>query len=177
MRALPVLKDTIDLLVTAAYITGAGRCDCHPAGTLSPGEIDALGQSLWDENHSSVGFAAGIHLRAPRYEWQPVAELVASRWSDEQVLQISRARLYVEEVSCHHEGWDESEARLLLERLARWVAQRMTGYPVQSSPIDAGVIEYSGISRFPEEWTREIGWRANLSADEAAILAHRGGRS
>lgn len=125
MRALPVLKDTVDLLVTAAYITGAGRCDCHPADALSPDELDALGQSLWDENHSS----------------------------------------------------DESEARLLLDRLARWVAQRMTGYPVQSSPIDAGVIEYSGISRLPEEWTREIGWRANLSPAEAAVLAHRGGRS
>lgn len=167
MRALPVLKDTIDLLVTAAYITGAGECSCTGSRPRSIAEIEDLGQSLWDENHSSVGFAAGIHLPAPHYEWHPVAELIAPRWTDEQVLQIALTRLYVEEVSCHHEGWDESAAHRVLEDLARWVAQRMIGYPVEASPVDSGVFEYSGINRLPEEWTRDVGWRTNLSAAEA----------
>lgn len=167
MRASPAPKDTIDLLITASWKAGIEE--------ISPttDELDRLGQLLWDENHSAVGFSIGWCIAAPRYSWQPVAELLGSRWHDEQVLQIEHSRLYLEEISCHHPGWDTSEARSLLAGLGRAIEQRMAGYPLAPSPAHAGVVEYAGLSRLPEEWTRDLGWRVNLTA-EAAATAHPG---
>lgn len=176
MRALPMPKDTIDLLVTAAFITQSVRCTCH-CTMHTVADLNTLGQSLWDENYATVQLTTLIPLRSPRYRWQPVAELLGSGWTNEQVLQVARTRLYAEEVSCHHPGWDDSPAHHTLEDLAGWIAKRMVGHPLQQSPTDAGVIEYAGLDRLPEVWTREIGWRENLSPAAIIGLSQKEGLS
>jgi len=169
MRAQPVPKDTIDLLVTAIYLKRTTVCRCSTNDSWSTLELDVLGQALWDENHASASYAAHHRITAPRYTWQPVAELITPVWTDEQVLQLARTRLYLEELSCHHPAWDDSPARHALDALGDWIAQRMAGHPVEPAPAEPGVIEYAGLSRMPEEWTREIGWRSNLTATAAAF--------
>lgn len=165
MRAFPVNRDTIDLLVTAAYIsTPAYRVDA-PRDLVDA--ADQMGQLLWDENHSSVSYAIGEHLAAPIYQWQPVAEIIPGA-DDEQVLQIERCRLLFSEVSCHHEGWDESPARDLIERLGDAIAQRFAHRPLVDSPEHLGVKEYEGLHRAAEHWEREVGFRHPLTNDAAA---------
>jgi len=176
MRALPVPQDTIDLLVTAMLISSTGFTRPHshrpadvpdPALSAEVAGADRIGQQLWDENYASVSYINGRPIPAPRYEWQPVAELLGAHIDVEQILQIERSRLYLEEVSCHHDGWDSSDARAQLNRLAETIAARLCFLPRESSPEHAGVIEYAGLSRAVDEWTREIGFRARLDVDGA----------
>lgn len=174
MRASPVSQDTVDLLITAIYMARPASGRRAPDDAELVAELDRLGQHLWDQNHASVSFAIGERIVAPRYSWRPVGELLAPYWLDEQVLQLEHTRLFFEEVSCHHPGWDDSEARSLIGGLARAIDQRLSGFPIAPSPVHSGVMEYAGLSRFPEEWTREIGWRANLSAAGAAAVRHPG---
>ena len=87
---------------------------------------------------------------------------------DEQVLQIERCRLLFAEVSCHHEGWDESAARDLIERLGDAIAQRFAHRPLVDSPEHLGVKEYEGLHRAAELWEREVGFRHPLTNDAAA---------
>lgn len=177
MRADPVHRDTIDLLVTAMLIssTDITKADSRlPIITpgLAPAAVldgaDRIGQQLWDENYASVSYANNRIIPAPRYEWQPVAELLGERIDVEQILQIERSRLYLEEVSCHHEAWDDSDARVQLSRLAEAIAARLYFHPRESSPEHAGVVEYAGLSRAVDEWTREIGFRSRLDVDDAS---------
>lgn len=165
MRAFPVNRDTIDLLVTAAYIsTPAYRIET-PRDLVA--SADQMGQLLWDENHSSVSYAIGEHLPSPSYQWQPVAEIIPAA-DDEQVLQIERCRLLFAEVSCHHEGWDESPARDLIERLGSAIAHRFAHRALVDSPEHLGVKEYEGLHRATELWEREVGFRHSLTHDAAA---------
>ena len=176
MRSLPVQQDTIDLLVTAMLISStditqaASRQPIITPG-LAPAAVlagaDRIGQQLWDENYASVSEANSRHIPAPRYEWQPIAELLGERIDIEQILQIERSRLYLSEVSCHHPGWDDSEAHAQLERLREAIGARLCFHPHEASPEHAGVYEYAGLSRAVDEWTREIGFRAVLSVDGA----------
>ena len=165
MRAFPVNRDTIDLLVTAVYISAPIQSIVDPRELVE--RADRTGQLLWDENHTSVSFAIGEHITAPRYEWQPVAEIVP-RADDEQVLQIERSRLLLAEVSCHHDGWDDSPARELLEQLGAAIAQRFAHWPLVTSPEPPGVMEYDGLHRASELWERRIGFRHPLTNDAAA---------
>jgi hypothetical protein len=89
MRAFPVNRDTIDLLVTAAYIsTPAYRSSTRASSPRTPtGWVRASGTRT-----TSVSYAIKQHIAAPRYEWQPVAEIVPMA-DDEQALQIERSRL------------------------------------------------------------------------------------
>lgn len=174
MRAQPVPQDTIDLLITAAYTSTTllrGPDGISPLPALLIANADRLGQHLWDENYASVTSAIGRRLTAPVYQWQPVAELLHARWTDEQVLQVERTRLYYAEVSCHHFQWDSSEARELVEQLSHVVEDKLRGYPISDCPEHAGVMEYSGLSRFAEEWTRLIGFRDNLAGTGAIAKA------
>ncbi len=185
MRALPVPQDVVDLLVTAILISStditqsparvpivtAGR---SPAAVLA--DADLLGQQLWDENYASVSFANGCSVPAPRYEWRPVAELLGDRIDTEQILQIERCRLYMEEVSCHHPGWDDSTANRQLGRLEQSIAARLYFHPREDSPEEAGVVEYVGLSRAVDEWTREIGFRSTLTVAAAAKALDVGDR-
>ncbi|KDA05298.1 hypothetical protein DC31_17225 [Microbacterium sp. CH12i] len=176
MRVLPVQQDTIDLLVTAMLISST---DITQAPSLSPiitpglapaavlAGADRVGQQLWDENYASVSEANKRDIPAPRYQWQPVAELLGERIDIEQILQIERSRLYLSEVSCHHTGWDGSEANAQLERLREAIAARLYFHPHEASPEHAGVYEYAGLSRAVDEWTREIGFRSLLSVEGA----------
>ena len=166
MRAFPVNRDTIDLLVTAACITLPAYRTVELASDIVA-TADQLGQLLWDENHSSVGYAFGEHLAAPRYEWQPVAEIIPPA-DAEQLLQIERSRLMFEEVTCHHDGWDDSPARAIIEQLRDEIALRFLGRPLVPSPEHLGVMEYAGLSRAVEMWHREIGFRHPLTAERAA---------
>jgi len=166
MRAFPMNRDTVDLLVTAACITLPAYRTVELASDIVA-TADRLGQLLWDENHSSVSFATGEHISAPRYEWQPVAEIIPAA-DDEQLLQIERCRLVFEEVSCHHDGWDDSPARSLIERLRDEVATRFAGRDLVDSPDHLGVLEYEGLSRAAESWDRKTGFRYPLAADTAA---------
>ncbi len=165
MRAFPVNRDTIDLLVTAAYVSTPVHRITHPRELVE--QADRMGQLLWDENHTSVGFAIGEHITAPRYEWQPVAEIVPCA-DDEQVLQIERSRLLLAEVSCHHDGWDDSPARELLEQLGAAIARRFAHWTLVPSPEHRGVMEYAGLHRVSELWERQIGFRYPLTNDAAA---------
>ncbi|MFX8397132.1 hypothetical protein ABTL72_19220, partial [Acinetobacter baumannii] len=90
-------------------------------------------------------------------------ELMGDRIDIEQILQIERSRLYMEEVSCHHPGWDDSEANRQLSRLEQSIAARLYVHPREVSPQEPGVVEYVGLSRAVDEWTREIGFRATLT--------------
>lgn len=185
MRALPVPQDVVDLLVTAILISSTditqsparvpivtpGR---SPAAVLA--DADRLGQQLWDENYASVSFANRCHLPAPRYEWRPVAEFMGDRVDIEQILQIERSRLYMEEVSCHHAGWDNSEANRQLSRLEQSIAARLYFHPREASPQEPGVVEYVGLSRAVDEWTREIGFRSSLTVAAAARALDVGDR-
>lgn len=165
MRAFPVNRDTIDLLVTAAYISTPAYRISTPRDLVD--HADHMGQLLWDENHSSVSFAIGEHLTAPPYEWQPVAETIPCA-DDEQVLQIERSRLLLAEVSCHHDGWDDSPARDLIERLGDAIAHRLAHWPLVASPEHRGVMEYDGLHSASELWERQIGFRHPLTNDAAA---------
>ena len=55
MRAFPVNRDTIDLLVTAAYISTPAYRSSTPRELAE--NADRMGQSLWDENYASVSYA------------------------------------------------------------------------------------------------------------------------
>ncbi|MGC5225156.1 hypothetical protein ACPW96_21515 [Micromonospora sp. DT81.3] len=166
MRAFPLNRDSIDLLVTAACITTtAHRSDAVAADIVIT--ADALGQLLWDENHSSVSFATGEHITAPRYDWQPVAEIIPTA-DGEQLLQIERTRLLFEEVSCHHDGWDYSTAGAVMEALRAEISTRLAGRSLVSSSDNLGVLEYDGLSRAAEMWDRTIGFRYPLEAGTAA---------
>ncbi|MFW1489795.1 hypothetical protein ACEV9X_22940, partial [Vibrio parahaemolyticus] len=70
MRAFPVNRDTIDLLVTAAYISTPAYRSSTPRELAQ--NADRMGQSLWDENYASVSYTIKQRVVAPRYEWQPV---------------------------------------------------------------------------------------------------------
>lgn len=176
MRALPVPRDTVDLLVTAALISSTDITQ-SPARLpiITPGQspeavlagADRIGQQLWDENYASVSFANGCSVIAPRYEWRPVAELMGDRVDVEQILQIERNRLYMEEVSCHHNGWDDSPARNHLRRLGQSIEARLYFHPRDVSPELPGVVEYVGLSRAVDEWTREVGFRTSLAVEAA----------
>ena len=165
MRACPVNRDTIDLLVTAAYISTPAYRSSTPRELAE--NADRMGQSLWDENYASVSYAIKQHIAAPRYEWQPVAEIVPHA-DDEQALQIERSRLLLAEVSCHHPGWDQSPARDLVERLGDAIARRFAHRTLVDSPDHLGVKEYEGLHRAAEVWEREIGFRHPLAHDAAA---------
>ena len=52
MRAFPVNRDTIDLLVTAAYISTPAYCSSTPRELAE--NADRMGQCLWDENLSLI---------------------------------------------------------------------------------------------------------------------------
>lgn len=179
MRALPVPRDTVDLLVTATLISSTDVTQA-PARSpiITPGQspeavlagADRIGQQLWDENYASVSFANHREIPAPRYEWRPVAELMGDRVDVEQILQIERSRLYMMEVSCHHDGWDDSEAQKHLHRLGQSIEARLYFHPREASPEHAGVIEYAGLSRAVDEWTRDVGFRASLTVDSARRL-------
>lgn len=165
MRAFPVNRDTIDLLVTAAYISTPAYRSSTPRELAE--NADRMGQSLWDENHASVSYAIKQHIAAPHYEWQPVAEIVPQA-DDEQALQIERSRLLLAEVSCHHPEWDQSPARDLVERLGDAIARRFSHRPLVDSPDHLGVKQYEGLHRAVEVWEREIGFRHPLTHDAAA---------
>lgn len=168
MRAEPVSQDVIDLLVTTLYnFQGAEGMPIPGAVTV----LDLAGQLLWDENYRSVMIETGEHLPAPKYTWRPVAELLGSHLLDEQLLQVEQCRLFLEEVSCHHEDWTTCTARNLLSSIRDGVARRLALYPSVPSPVDTGVLEYSGMSRLPEQWTRDIGWRVNISASGCSASA------
>lgn len=169
MRASPVSRDIIDLLVTAAFISTSTYQDhaFTPAQLVS--EADRMGQLLWDENHRSVSFAHIINLPAPSYTWQPVIE-ISYAIDVEQALQIERSRLFYSEVSCHHHGWDGSESRALIDQLGHAIDRFLAGHPIEDSPEHAGVLEYVGLSRALEEWVRLVGFRARLTADAAAVV-------
>lgn len=79
------------------------------------------------------------------------------------------------EVSCHHDEWDDSEALRQLSRLGESIEARLHFHPREVSPEIPGVVEYVGLSRAVDEWTREIGFRAALTVDSARGL--REGRS
>lgn len=162
MRALPVPKDTIDLLITAGF--------AHWRGDASRAALevaDRTGQHLWDENYASVSFTVGRVVAAPRFEWQPVGELLSTRVQTEQILQIERSRLYLVETSCHHQAWDQSVANRFLTGLGRVVEAFLAGHPIVPSPDHAGVLEYDGLSRAVDEWDRTIGFRTVLTATDA----------
>lgn len=165
MRAFPVNRDTVDLLVTAAFITIPTRPTDTPPDLVA--HADQMGQLLWDENHCSVSYAIGEWITAPAYEWQPVAEICHPA-DDEQLLQIERCRLLFAEVSCHHEAWDDSPARELIERLGDAIARRLAHRTLVDSPEHLGVKEYEGLSRAAEIWDREVGFRHPLTNDAAA---------
>lgn len=176
MRALPVHQDVVDLLVTAILISSTditqtpARVPIVTPGR-SPADVlvsaDRIGQQLWDENYASVSFANGCSVTAPRYEWRPVAELMGDRVDVEQILQIERCRLYLEEVSCHHDGWDDSPARNHLRRLGQSIEARLYFHPREASAEHAGVVEYVGLGRAVDEWTREVGFRTTLAVEAA----------
>lgn len=176
MRALPVHQDVVDLLVTAILISSTDITQT-PARVpiVTPGRApadvlagaDRIGQQLWDENYASVSFANRCAIAAPRYEWRPVAELMGERVDVEQILQIERCRLYLEEVSCHHDGWDDSPARSQLNRLGQSIEARLYFHPRETSAEHAGVVEYVGLARAVDEWTREVGFRATLAVEAA----------
>jgi len=175
MRALPVPKDTIDLLVTTAFISSTDAA--HPTSTsiVTPGcdtrllleGADRMGQQLWEENYASVSHVVGRTIPAPKYEWQPVAELLGDGVTTEQVLQIERCRLYVAETTCHHPGSEDSPAQIFLQRLGRSIAARLAKHPQVPSLEHAGVFEYEGLSRAIEDWDRSVGFRWALSATGA----------
>ena len=167
MRALPVSRDVIDLLVTAAFISTTAYRDHDYSPPQLVAEADRLGQLLWDENHRSVSFAHIIDLPAPSYTWQPVIE-ISYAIDVEQALQIERSRLFYAEVSCQHHGWDDSEARDLIDRLGNAIDRRLAGHKIVDSAEHAGVLEYEGLSRAIEEWERPVGFRERLTADSAA---------
>ncbi|WP_417541394.1 hypothetical protein [Microbacterium maritypicum] len=181
MRALPVHQDTIDLLVTAAFISSpdtvlltheslaivaAGR---DPKRVLAG--ADQIGQLLWDENHASASYAEKCEIAAPRYEWRPVAELMTTHVDVEQVLQIERSRLYLIETSCHHPAWDDSAANKFLQRLGLAVEARLALHPRVLSPEVPGVIEYEGLSRAVDDWQRTVGFRDSLNVAAAQKLS------
>ncbi|MDZ5146305.1 hypothetical protein [Microbacterium testaceum] len=139
-------------------------------------DLDHLGQQLWDENYASVSFAHRCRLSTPRYEWRPVAEILAHHIEVEQVLQIERSRLYLQEVSCHHSAWDGSESRRQLQRLEDSVAARLVFHPIAPSPGEAGAIEYLGLSCAVDEWTREVGFRTPLTVASLTKLLEAGDR-
>jgi plasmid stabilization system protein ParE len=183
MRALPVPRDTIDLLVTAAFISSPDSAHAKllpwpgarkPLGIVADGRdpqrvlagADHMGQLLWDENHASVSYAERCTVTAPAYEWHPVAELLGTHVDVEQILQIERSRLYVIENSCHHPDWDDSAADRFLQRLGKAIEARLVDQPRVLSPEIAGVIEYEGLSRAVDEWDRSVGFRAPLAAGD-----------
>jgi hypothetical protein len=181
MRALPVHRDTIDLLVTAAFISSPDTA-LQPRGSLAivsegraPQRVlagaDQMGQLLWDENYASVRFAEKCAIAAPLYEWRPVAELMTSHVEVEQVLQIERSRLYLMETSCHHPEWDDSAARTFLRRLGLAVESRLAVHPRVLSPEVAGVVEYEGLSRAVDDWQRTVGFRDTLNVAAAQKLS------
>lgn len=169
MRALPVSRDVIDLLVTAAFISTTAYQDQHQTPAQLVAEADRMGQLLWDENHRSVSFAHIINLPAPSYTWQPVFE-ISYEIDVEQALQIERCRLFFAEVSCQHHGWDGSEARAFTDRLGHAIDRHLAGHRIVDSAEHAGVLEYEGLSRALEEWERPVGFRHRLTADAAAAV-------
>lgn len=168
MRALPVSRDVIDLLVTAAFISTTAYQDHPHSPTQLVAEADRMGQLLWDENHRSVSFVHIINLPAPSYTWQPVIE-ISYAIDVEQALQIERCRQFFAEVSWHHHGWHDSEARELIDRLGHAIDRRLAGHRIVDA-AEAGVLEYEGLSRALEEWERPVGFRELLTADAAAAV-------
>lgn len=82
----------------------------------------------------------------------------------------------MEEVSCHHAGWDDSEANRQLSRLEQSIEARLYFHPREASTQEPGVVEYVGLSRAVDEWTREIGFRSSLTVAAAAKALDVGDR-
>lgn len=102
---MPVHRDTIDLLVTAAYRSLPQRAPAHQLE-----HADRLGQLLADATDTPIN-----------YTWQPVAELLTTSWNDTLVAQLERSRLHLIENLTH----DNPEAQAFCSTLGAAIRTRL----------------------------------------------------
>ena len=147
---MPTIRttDTVDLLVTAAVLAGSQLGTAPDQLRALVVSADRIGQELSDL------LAPAHRTPALAYRWQPVGDLFAA-YTDEQLVQLERARRFVAEQGRNQAGWLRSSTCDFVNRLriglsaelgraaidpARFdtpcLWQRPDGLPVVAQPAD-----------------------------------------
>lgn len=167
MSAFIVHKDTIDLILTAIIAAGIDHSPKPtPASRTVINHADEMGQLLWDENVVSVNYRYNRSDVAPRYSWQPVAQLLSGDSEPRLWLQVEKARRCLEYQSCEHVGWETSRAKHLLDLLEASITHRLEAWPRTPLQWAPDRLDYRGIDEADWHWTRDDGFQAVGLSDE-----------
>lgn len=123
MSAFIVTRAHIDLLVSAALRYRVGVIhgpDGKEVFTCNDNTADELGRLLWTENHRSVNYRYREKTKAPDYYFRERAAF--------SPVEAIKAVHCFEYQSCEHDGWEDSTAKRICERIIRAATHALPGY-------------------------------------------------